>query len=320
MVMKPSEMTPRFVQPLLEVLDRVEGELGEVLRVVVGRKEVGKALVDCVDMVCFTGGVEVGRMVARQCAERMIPVYLELGGKDPVIVDETAELETASSAIVWGGLLNTGQNCFSVERVYVLENVYEEFVHMLVEKVREVEENGDLAPMTVAKQGEVIRAQIADAVSKGAKIEVGGKVYKDDEGATWVQGTVVTNVNHNMEIMREETFGPVIAVMRVSSVDEAVELANDSVYGLSGAVFSLPKKKAMEIGDRLNVGLVGINQAGASVLVGDAEKTSFGISGLGVCSRNGKISIMRFVRTCAQVVKQNPLQHDPWWFNKEKSK
>lgn len=314
-LLKPSEITPRFAEPLKAIVDKLDEPLRDAIQIVVGGAVTGAAVVNEADLICFTGGLKVGRIVSKRCAERLIPVFLELGGKDPVIVDASADLETASSSVVWAALLNTGQNCFSVERVYVHQDVHEEFLRLVVDKAADVARRGIMQPMISKGQAEIIRTQLDDASQKGAKTHLGGKVVINGNGGTCVEVTVVSDVNHDMTLMTEETFGPIIPIMMFRNIEEAIDLANDSVYGLSGAVFALPKEVAMEIGSVLNVGLLGINEAGTTAIVNDAEKTSFGLSGVTNSSRMGKSSIKRFVRSCAQVVKEDPTAAHPNWFN-----
>ena len=298
-IIKPSEVTPRFAAPLQRAINDVP-ELSEVLAVEPGDGATGAALIECVDAVCFTGSVKTGRLVAEAAARRFIPAFLELGGKDPVIVTAAADLDVAAATILRGAVANSGQACQSLERIYVDEAVYQPFVNKLVEQARHVTLNypdlrhGQLGPLIFARQSEIIAAQLADASAKGATILCGGEI-ETHGGGLWMRPTVVTNVTHAMKLMTEETFGPVLPVMSYCSLDEAVALANDSEYGLSAAVFAGDLAEAEAIARRLNAGAISLNDGALTGLMNEAEKHSFKFSGLGG-SRMGAASLLRFVR------------------------
>jgi len=297
-IVKPSEITPRFAEPLRKIISEIP-ELAVVLRIVDGAGETGAALVDHVDAVCFTGSVATGRKVGEQAARNFIPAFLELGGKDPAIVLESADIDRAATAILRGSIINTGQGCQSIERVYVHESLFEEFLDLLVAKVKAVALNtpdihaGHIGPLIFARQAEIIQSQIDDAVAKGAVVHTGGKILH--EGGLWCPPTVLSNLTHDMTVMREETFGPVLPVMAFKDADEAVALANDSVFGLSASVFSADTEEAVAVGRRIEAGGISINDAALTALMYEAEKNSFKLSGLGA-SRMGPTGLMRFFR------------------------
>ena len=314
-IVKPSEVTPTFVPTLRATVEAVP-ELADVLAIVEGGPDVGAELVGMVDAVCFTGSVRTGRLVAAAAAQRLIPAFLELGGKDAAIVTATADLEVASSAILWGSTANTGQSCMSLERIYVEAPVVDEFVRLLVEKAKKVTlalpepADGDLGPFIDDRQADVVAEHLADAVAKGATIRYGGEI-KTHGGRRYLRPTVVTGVDHGMTLMKQETFGPVIPVMAVADVDEAVALANDTEYGLSGAVFAEPKQ-AEEIATRMLAGGISINDTCLTGLLPEGEKQAFRSSGLGP-SRMGPASLRRFLRQRVLLVRENP-QMQPWWY------
>lgn len=297
---KPSEVTPRFLEPLFESV-RAVPELARVFRFVLGDGETGARVVDDVDMVCFTGSVPTGRKVAVACAQRLIPAYLELGGKDPAIVTASADLERATTAVLRGAVYATGQVCYSIERAYVHDSIHDAFVERLREKATEVELNADdpkrghLGPFIFAPQAEIVRAHLDDAVAKGATIVAGGEI-EELGGGLYLRPTIVTGVTHDMTIMRDETFGPIIPVMRFSTVDEAVALANDTSFGLTASVIAGDEAEARAIGERIDAGSVFLQDTfltfGKSRTIGT---NSFGHSGVGG-SRTGPDSILRFVR------------------------
>ena len=316
-IIKPSEIAPRFMSPLLTALNSV-AQLRDVFTFIEGAGATGANLIDNVDAICFTGSVSTGRKVAEMAAKRFIPAYLELGGKDPAIVLESADLQLATSAILWGAVVNTGQSCLSIERIYVAESIFERFYHQLVTKAHDLKlahpllESGEIGPIIAEKQAAIIANHLQDAVSQGAIIHCGGKVEELD-GGYWCRPTVLTEVNHNMLVMQEETFGPIMPVMAFSTVDEAVKLANDSVYGLSAAVFAGTEFEALEVARQIDAGAISINDAALTAIMHEGEKNAFKFSGLGG-SRMGAAALNRFMRKKAFLVKSKAIV-DPWWFN-----
>lgn len=308
-IVKPSEITPRFVEPLVETIRKVP-ELDAVLRYVNGDQEVGEALVRQVDAICFTGSVPTGQKVAEAAGRAFIPAFLELGGKDPVIVTASADVERAAAGVLAGSVANAGQVCVSIERIYVAREVAGAFIDALVAKAGQLRlayptlQDGTLGPIILERQAHTINQHLRDALGKGARILCGGMVEQRD-GGWWALPTVVTDVDHGMLLMTEETFGPIMPVMVYDDVDEAVGLANDSTYGLSGAVFAGSADEALGIARRMQVGAVSINSTGlgtAAIGEGDFhEKNAFKQSGL-AGSRLGYDSITRFMRKKAYLV------------------
>ena len=303
-LVKPSEVTPRFVAPLMDSL-RDFPELAGVLAVVTGDGLTGSALIELVDAVCFTGSVATGRKVGEACARRFIPAFLELGGKDPVIVLGSADPDRAAAVVLRASVQATGQACQSLERVYVDQRIEAAFLKCLVVRAEAASLNypdshsGQIGPLIFTRQAEIIAAQLADAVGKGARILTGGRV-ESHGGGTWLRPTVVTGVTHAMTLMTEETFGPVMPVLSYRDTDEAVRLANDSIYGLSAAVLG-DEAEALTVARRLNVGAVSINDGGLTTEVFDAEKNAFNLSGLGA-SRMGPSGLLRFLRKKALII------------------
>ena len=301
---KASKVTPRFVEPLAETIARVP-VLDGVFRMIRGVGRIGSVMIDYADAVAFTGSIPVGRIVAHAAAERLIPAFLELGGKDAAIVTETADLERASTALLRASVANTGQACQSIERIYVQRPVFDDFIAKLVAKAEAVELNypdidsGQVGPLIAAEQADVIRTHVADAVAKGATVHTGGEILNHGGGA-WCRPTVLTNVSHEMECMREETFGPLMPVMPFDTIDEAVALANDSNCGLSGAVIAGSREEAEAIGRRIDAGAISIEDAGMTSFVHDAEKDSCKESGIGM-SRMGASGLLRFLRKRALI-------------------
>ena len=303
-LLKPSEVTPRFIEPLQRALDAVP-ELAAVLRIVTGGPETGKAMIEQVDAVCFTGSVKTGRQVSQQAAACFIPAFLELGGKDPAIVLPDADILLAARAIIRSAIGMTGQACQSLERVYCHESIAEPFAKELLAQLKVLsltcteDGAGDIAPLIFERQVETIQAQVDDALAKGATCLLGGEPVQ--AGGVWYPPTLLTNVNHDMLIMQDETFGPVIPVVIYGDVEEAVALANDSAFGLSAAVFCADADAAKAVAERLQVGAISINDASLTGIVNDVEKNSFRFSGMGG-SRMGPAGLTRFLRKRALLI------------------
>ncbi|MFC5731644.1 MULTISPECIES: aldehyde dehydrogenase family protein [Nocardioides] len=254
-VFKPSEYTPGVGEWLAATFLEAVGR--PVLQVVTGFGETGAALCTAgVDKVAFTGSTETGKRVMAACAETLTPVVIEAGGKDALLVDHDAELAEAAEAALWGACANAGQTCAGVERVYVHERVYDAFLDELVTQARQVraEPGGQVGPITMPKQLDVIRRHIDDAIARGGRALVGGP---DAVGERFVQPTVLVDVPEDSAAVQEETFGPTVTVTKVRDMDEAVELANGTRYALGSTVFS--KARGMEIAQRLRAGMTSIN-------------------------------------------------------------
>jgi succinate-semialdehyde dehydrogenase/glutarate-semialdehyde dehydrogenase len=313
-VAKPSEVTPRFTEPLAKTVQAVE-ELRGSLSIVLGGAELGSALCELADAVALTGSVATGRAVAAQAARRLIPCFLELGGKDPAVVLAGADLDRAAAAILFGATSNAGQACQSIERVYVERQVAGALLERLVGLAERLgidwpdPEAGGIGPIIAERQAAVLAAHLDDAFAKGARALTGGRL--EHHGGTWLRPTVLVDVDHTMAVMREETFGPIIPVMATDGVEEAITLANDSDYGLSAAVFAPDKATGLAVGRRLRAGAVSINDAALTAIVYDAEKQAAGCSGLGP-PRFGELGLRRFVRARTSLV-ADAGRPDPWW-------
>ena len=240
-VVKPSEFTPLS---LMEMIEAWKQEIGapDVFDCVQGTGEAGGALIDNVDYIQFTGSDRTGRKVMARAAETLTPVSLELGGKDPMIVLADADVDRAANAAAWGGMVNSGQLCISVERIYVEEPVYDEFVAKLTAQVKGLRQGADgrkpekdVGAMTSPNQTAIVAGQVDDALANGARALTGGK--KVEGPGDYFEPTVLVDVDHSMKVMRDETFGPVVGVMKVRDSEEALRLANDTRYGLAASVF-----------------------------------------------------------------------------------
>ncbi len=301
-LVKPSEVTPRFVEPMRAVL---EGMPELPLAYVMGGPEVGQALIEQADYVCFTGSTATGRKVAEAAARRLIPANLELGGKDPMIVTASADPEWAAKIALRASVVATGQACQSIERVYVAREIAEPFMAALVAGAERIEltypdpAQGHLGPFILAAQAEKVQAQIDDARSKGARVLTGGEVEYLG-GGHYLRPTVLADVTPQMDVMREETFGPVIPVTVFNDLDDAIRQANHTPYGLSAAVLAGSLDEAAVIGTRLEAGAISLQDGALTSMVGDATNTSRGASGLGP-SRMGDSGMLRFLREQALI-------------------
>ena len=298
-ITKPSEITPRFIKPLQETLEQIP-ELHAVCRYIQGDGQTGQDLINNVDAVCFTGSVKTGKLVYESGAKNFIPVYAELGGKDPVIVTENAEPNESAKIILRASVQATGQACQSIERVYAHETIAEELTKELARLADEVQLNypnireGHIGPLIFDQQAVIIESHIRDAIDKGATVLTGGSI-ENHGGGKWIRPTVIRDVDHSMKVMTDETFGPVIPVMSYSEIDEAIHLANDTRYGLSAAVLAGSTEEASVIAQQIDAGAVTIQDCGATTYVFDGEKNWFKYSGIGA-SRMGEMGMLRFFR------------------------
>ena len=316
-VLKPSELTPA-TGALVGELFRRAGFPPDVVQVVQGRGDLGAALIEGgPDKVIFTGSVATGTRVAEACARKLIPSILELGGKDAMIVLADADLEIASSAAVWGSFSNCGQACLSVERIYVEQPVAERFTALCAEKTKKLrvgpasDADAEVGPMIREQQLEKVEEQLRDAVERGARIVTGGR-RRRDLGANFLEPTVVNKVDHAMKLMREETFGPVLAIRAVASVKEAVEMANDSPFALSASVWTKDARKGREIASRLRAGAVMINDVMSYYGISEAPHGGPGASGWG--RTHSRFGLLEMVQVKYVDVDRLPRVPKSWWF------
>jgi acyl-CoA reductase-like NAD-dependent aldehyde dehydrogenase len=317
-ILKPSEVTPLTSMLLLEGL-RASGMPEGVLQVATGRGETGAAVVDEVDMIMFTGSTATGKRVMQKAAETLTPVSLELGGKDPMIVLSDADLERAANVAVYASMQNSGQTCISIERVYVEAPVYDEFVAKVTEKARALRQGVPAGPgsveigaMTFPKQVDIVEAHVNDAIAKGARAVVGG--HRGPGPGDFFEPTVLVDVDHTMTAMQEETFGPTLPIMKVADAEEAIRLANDSPYGLSGSVFSKDVGRGEEVARRLQSGAVCVNDA--LMNYGALELPMGGAKASGLGSRHGAGGIRKYTQQQAILVSRlhpkRDLHHFPY--------
>jgi len=289
-----------------------------VLQVLTGDGTTGAALVEaCVDKVMFTGSVATGRRVAEAAGRRLIPVVLELGGKDPMIVFEDADLGAAVEAAVWGAFANSGQACASVERCYVHERVAEEFTSRVVEKVGTLkqgagEEGADVGAMSSERQLRTVEEHVGEALDRGARALTGGARLKDERGY-FHEPTVLTNVDHTMTVMREETFGPVLPIMTFRDEQEAVRLANDSPFGLTASVWTRDIARGRRVARLIEAGTVMVNEV--LYTHGIAQTPWGGVKQSGLGRTHGRLGLLELVAPHHVHVNRLARVHDLWWFN-----
>ncbi len=303
-ILKPSEITPLTSMLLADGL-RECGLPENVLQIATGRGATGAALIEHVDMIMFTGSTKTGRKVAEAAAQRLIPASLELGGKDPMIVLADADLERAANFATYYSMQNAGQTCISIERVYVEEPVYDEFVAKVNEKVgalRVGKPEGfgsvEVGAITFPPQLDTIKDHVADALQKGARVLTGGQQVPG--AGRFYEPTVLVDVDHTMKCMTEETFGPTLPIMKVADADEAVRLANDSPYGLGASVFSKDAARGEAVARRLETGAANVNDAMINYTVLELPMGGAKASGLG--SRHGAGGIRKYCSQQAIVV------------------
>ena len=320
-VLKPSSITP-MTSLLIQEGWREIGAPDDVYIVATGAGGAGSALIDFVDMVHFTGSTETGRKIMAQAAETITPVTLELGGKDPMVVCADADLERAANAALFYSMQNGGQTCISVERVYVEEPVYEEFVSNVAEKARTLRQGVpegpgsiDVGAMTMAEQADIVERHVRDAVDKGAKVVVGGS-RNESNGAVFFQPTVLRDVDHTMEIMREETFGPTLPIMKVRDSDEAVRMANDSQYGLDSSVFTRDLEKGEQLARRIEAGATVVNDCMTNYFATEVPIGGIKESGLG--ARHGPMGIQKYCHPHNILVTRFAPKNSPLFFPHDK--
>jgi acyl-CoA reductase-like NAD-dependent aldehyde dehydrogenase len=298
-VLKPSEITPLTSLLMAEALKEC-GLPDGVFQVATGRGETGQALIDEVDMIMFTGSTRTGKKVMERAAQTLTPVSLELGGKDPMIVLADADIERAANAAAYYSMQNGGQTCISVERVYVEEGVYDQFVDKVTEKVRALRQGDpsggpgtvEVGAVTFPPQFDIVDRHVKDAVEKGARAVTGGKGRR--ENGMYYEPTVLVDVDHTMSAMTEETFGPTLPIMKVRDAEEAIRLANDSPYGLAASVFSKDIPRAEAIARRVEAGAVVVNDAMLNYSALELPMGGWKASGLG--SRHGTGGIRKYCR------------------------
>src|SRR6185503_17831143 len=316
-VLKPSELTPFTALKIADVFKQAQLPDG-LLQIVTGDGSTGAALVEAgVNKIMFTGSVNTGKRVAEAAAKHLTPVVLELGGKDPMIVFEDANLENAARAAIWGAFCNSGQACASIERCYVHESIAGKFVDLVVKETKLLKQDKpssgdiDVGAMTNQEQLEIVEDHVSDAVAHGAEVRAGGHRLNEPQG--WFhEPTVVTGVNHSMKLMRDETFGPVLPIMTFRTDEEAVRLANDSIYGLTASVFTGSVDRGKRIAEQIDAGTVMVNEVVYTHAV--AQTPWGGVKQSGYGRTHGSFGLLELVSAQHIHVNAMPGLADVWWF------
>jgi len=316
-VLKPSELTPLIALELEKLLHDA-GVPAEVFQVIPGDGGTGAALVESgIDKLVFTGSVATGRRIAQVAASRLLPVVLELGGKDPMLVLDDADIEVASSGAIWGAMVNAGQTCLSVERCYVHRKLYSAFVEACAEKTRKLRVgNGldpatEVGPMIHERQVRIVESHLEDAKQRGARVLSGG-VRIRELGPTFFSPTVLADVNQSMRIMQEETFGPVLPIAPFDDEAEAIRLANDSDYGLAASIWTRNRDRGERLARQIHAGTVMVNDAISCFGISEAPHGGVKSSGLG--RTHGRWGLEEMVRVKYVDSDLMPRTKKIWWF------
>ena len=315
-ILKPSEVTPLSALLMVEMM-RECGLPEGVFQVATGDGSTGAALISQIDCVMFTGSTRTGRLVMKAAADALVPCYLELGGKDPMIVCADANIERAANAAAYWSMNNAGQVCISVERCYVEEPVYDEFVAKVTDTVRGLRQGAptgvgtvDVGAVIFGPQMDIVDEHVRDAVAKGAKVLTGGHAHS--EHGRYYEPTVLVDVDHSMKCMREETFGPTLPIMKIDNAEEGVRLANDSQYGLQASVWTSDIDRGEALARRVQAGVVCVNDAQVNYTALNLPMGGWKSSGIG--TRHGSAGIRKYTKVQSLLVTRWALAHEPYMF------
>ncbi len=316
-VLKPSELTPLTGQKIAEIFE-IARLPKNVLQIVQGAGETGAALVDSgLNKIMFTGSVATGKKIAASAAKHLTPVVLELGGKDPMIVFADANLDKASSAAVWGAFTNSGQACSSVERLYVEAKIADKFTALVVEKTKRLKQgkgrdaDTDIGSMSSERQTAIVEEHVQAFRDSGAEILTGGK-RNEDAGEIFFEPTVIKGADNKMRPMQEETFGPTLPIATFKTEDEAIELANDTDFGLTASVWTSDLHRGKRVAEKVLAGSVNVNEVLYTHGIGQTPWGGFKDSGYG--RTHGKEGLMELVAPQHIHVNRFLFTPDVWWF------
>jgi succinate-semialdehyde dehydrogenase/glutarate-semialdehyde dehydrogenase len=316
-VLKPSELTSLTAVELASLLHQA-GVPKDVFQVIVGDGTTGSALLNAeIDKLVFTGSVATGKRIAQAAAARLLPVVLELGGKDPMLVLEDADVDVASSGAVWGAFANCGQACLSVERCYVHRSLYNAFLEACVRKTKQlrvgngIDSQTEIGPLIHERQFRNVESQVEDARARGARVLTGGSRLPQF-GSNFYAPTVLADVTHAMPIMREETFGPVLPVMPFDTDEEAIRLANDSDFGLAASIWTRDRARGESLARRILAGTVMVNDAVACFGISEAPHGGVKASGMG--RTHGRFGMEEMVRIKHVDSDRLPGMKKIWWY------
>lgn len=307
-IVKPAEQNPNSARVAKQLLEEC-GLPPDLYQVTSGEPSVGAELVahPSIDMVCFTGSTETGRAVAMACAKRLIPASLELSGKAPAIVFADAPLRRAAKGIVWGSFFHSGQDCVSIERVYVHEDIHGQFVEAAVKETKQLRFERDLGPLFTTRQQEKVKEHVDDAVSKGAQVACGGAIV----GKGYLP-TILTGVTESMAVAKEESFGPLLPILSFRDTDEVIASANASAYGLQATLWTRDKRIVERCLAELEVGNVCVNDGLINFTM--VETPFGGIKQSGIGSRHGEEGLTRFTTEMTVVDTRIPIKSELYWF------
>jgi acyl-CoA reductase-like NAD-dependent aldehyde dehydrogenase len=315
-ILKPSEVTPLSSVLMAEMM-RECGLPEDVFQVATGDGSTGAALIGEVDCMMFTGSTRTGKVVMKAAAEALIPCYLELGGKDPMIVCADANLDRAANAAAFYSMNNGGQVCISVERCYVEDAVYDQFVKKVTENVRGLRQGVptgvgtvDVGAVIFPPQLDIIEDHVRDAQSKGAHVLTGG--HPGSGPGRFYEPTVLVDVDHTMKIMQEETFGPTLPIMKIANAEEGVRLANDSAYGLQASVWTGDVERGEALARRIEAGVVCVNDAQINYTALNLPMGGWKASGLG--TRHGANGIRKYTKSQSLLVTRRALKRELFMF------
>ena len=316
-VLKPSELTPLVALELQKLLCEA-GVPGDIFQVVVGEGSTGATLIESlIDKLIFTGSVPTGKRVGEAAAKRMLPVLLELGGKDPMVVFDDVDIDVAAAGAIWGAFMNAGQTCLSLERCYVQRSIYEKFVTACAEKAKQLrvgngmDESTDVGPMINERQLKIVESQVENALKQGARLICGGKRLAQ-LGPNYYPPTVIADVTPDMLLMREETFGPVLPIAPFDTEDDAIRLANDSEFGLAASVWTGNRNRAQRVAANLHAGAVMLNDMVCSFGISEAPHGGMKASGIG--RTHGRIGLEEMVRPKYVATDLLPRMKQIWWY------
>jgi len=316
-ILKPSEFTSVVALKLAEMLHEA-GVPKDVFQVAVGGGPTGKALCEAaIDKLIFTGSVPTGKRIAQSTAARLLPVVLELGGKDPMLVLDGADIDVASSGAVWGAFVNAGQACLSVERCYVHRSLYQPFLEACVRKAGQLKvgngmnEETDVGPMIHELQLKTVEAQVEDAIARGARVLTGGR-RMPELGPRFYAPTVLADVTHEMRLMREETFGPLLPILPFDTEEQAIALANDSDFGLAASVWTRDRARGEAVARRIQAGTVMVNDVVSCF--GISEAPHGGVKASGVGRAHGRFGLEEMVRVKYLDSDRLPGMKKIWWY------
>ena len=315
-IIKPSELTPLIGLKIGEIFERA-GAPKDLVQVVTGDGRTGAALVDAApDKIMFTGSVATGKKIAEAAAKNFTSVVLELGGKDPMIIFADAKLNLAADAAIWGAFCNAGQSCSSVERLYVEQSIAEKFTQMLVDRVKKLKQgigtadDISIGAMSSERQIKIVEDHVEQFRKDGANVLVGGK-RNESAGPLFFEPTVIANVRNDMRAMQEETFGPTLPVATFNTEQEAIELANDSEFGLTASVWTKDLSKGKRVAEQIQAGSVTVNEVLYTHGIGQTPWGGFKNSGRG--RTHGLEGLMELVQPQHIHVNRIAVLPNAWW-------